>query len=180
MDRAGHDVDPGIAVALRDLAEDRLDRLVHHQLGRVARVMGDGLGLDQVAALHAQRGRQGGVEIAPVDRLGRRLQLMQRCGRRFGPGLAVVAEKGHARSSRSVRFGADTRAGMEGRSRRGAGGGGLQKNQLVFWAPLSECCAVQKEPLSKIGARACKTEGLGCASILSAISVINLCGRDPP
>jgi hypothetical protein len=44
-------VDAGIAVVLGDLGEDPGDRLVHHQVGRVAGVVGDRLGADQVAAL---------------------------------------------------------------------------------------------------------------------------------
>ena len=43
-------------------------------------MMGDRLGLDQVAAFDLQHRRQAGVEIAPVDGLGRRSQLVQGAG----------------------------------------------------------------------------------------------------
>ena len=90
-DRPGHDVDAGIAVGFGNLAEDGADALVHHQIGRVAGVMGDRLGLDQIAALDLQDRRQGGVEIAPVHGLGRGAEVMQGAGRRVPTG----GEQGH-------------------------------------------------------------------------------------
>ena len=95
-DRAGHDVDAWIAIALRNGVEDGGDALVHHQLGRVAGVMGDRLGLDQVAALHLQHRREGGVEIAPVHRLRRSGQVVQGAWRRGAAGFPGLADQRHS------------------------------------------------------------------------------------
>jgi hypothetical protein len=46
IDRAGHDMDAGVAVVLGNFGEDPGDRLVHHQVGRVAGMVGDRLGAD--------------------------------------------------------------------------------------------------------------------------------------
>ena len=77
LDRPGHDVDAGIAVVLGDVAIELADRVVHHQVGRVAGMMRDRLDMDVIAALHLQRGREGGVEIAPVNRFLRGPQDME-------------------------------------------------------------------------------------------------------
>jgi hypothetical protein len=53
-----------------NLAVDLLDLLVHQQIRRVAGVMRHGFDLYKIAGLDPQRGRERGVEIAPVYGLG--------------------------------------------------------------------------------------------------------------
>ncbi|MCY1288842.1 hypothetical protein D9M70_379040 [compost metagenome] len=77
IDGPGHDVHTRVAVIVRDLLVDRADGLIHHQVWRIAGVMGHGFGTDEVAAFHGQRGRLGGIEITPVDGLGAGGQVMQ-------------------------------------------------------------------------------------------------------
>ncbi len=95
-DRTGHDVDAGIAIRLGHALEDRGDALVHHQVRRIARVVGDRLGADQIATFDMKDRRDGGVEIAPMHGLRRGLQVVQRAGRRDRPGLTGLTEKSHA------------------------------------------------------------------------------------
>ncbi|EGY01264.1 hypothetical protein AZA_88828 [Nitrospirillum viridazoti Y2] len=75
---AGHDVDARVAVGLGDFLEDAGHRLVHHQVRRVAGVVGDGLRLDDVAALDRQGRRLVGGEIAPMHSARRGRQQVQR------------------------------------------------------------------------------------------------------
>ena len=63
-DRTGHDVHAGPAVGHRYVAKQALYWLIHHQLRRIAGVVRDGLGPDQIAAAHAQRRGERGIEIS--------------------------------------------------------------------------------------------------------------------
>ena len=78
VDRAGHDVHAGGAVVFGNRRVQIADRAIHHQVGRVAGVVGDRLGADQIAAVDAQRRRERGVEIPPVHVPGVCRQMMQR------------------------------------------------------------------------------------------------------
>ena len=95
IDRAGHDMDAGIAVRLRHLAEDRLYAGIEHQVRIVAGMMGHCLGLDQVAALDGQNRRDRGVEISPMDGFRRRGKLMQGGRDRLFTCIGVIVAKRH-------------------------------------------------------------------------------------
>ena len=78
-DRAGHDVHAGRAVMLGDRRIQLPNGGVHHQIGRIAGMVRDGLGADQIAARDAQRGRERGIEIAPMNIARTRRKVVQRC-----------------------------------------------------------------------------------------------------
>ena len=69
------------AVVLRDRRVQGADVGVHHQLRRIARMMGDRLGTNEVAAAHAERRRERCVEVSPVNVARSRRQIMQALAR---------------------------------------------------------------------------------------------------
>ena len=56
---------------------DRLDGFIHHQIRRVARMVRNCFGLNEVAALDVQGWLYVWMEVSPVNRFRRRLQMMQ-------------------------------------------------------------------------------------------------------
>jgi hypothetical protein len=58
MDRAGHDMHAWRPIMLGDRGIKRTNIGIHHQIRRVTRMMRDGFGANEVAALHVQSRRQ--------------------------------------------------------------------------------------------------------------------------
>ena len=69
INRPGHHMYAGVAVILRDLVENRPDGVIHHQFGRVTRMMCNRLGTNDVTARDFKGRGQTRIEIPPMDSL---------------------------------------------------------------------------------------------------------------